>query len=139
MRVFVNGTFDILHPAHVRMLEKAKSYGSHLLVALDTDERVKSFKGPERPINDLEARMFMMKSLRAVDDVSFFGSDEELINIIEGYKPDYMMVGSDYRDKKVIGSEHAKKLLFYEREPCFSTTKVIEKIQNGNTLRITDM
>jgi D-beta-D-heptose 7-phosphate kinase/D-beta-D-heptose 1-phosphate adenosyltransferase len=80
-----------------------------------------------------------MSSLKPVDHVKSFGSDEELSSIIKAYKPDVMVVGSDYRNKNVIGSEYAKRLVFFDRIEQYSSTKVIEKIKNEHTLRSTDL
>jgi rfaE bifunctional protein nucleotidyltransferase chain/domain len=139
MKVFVNGTFDIIHPGHLELLYYAKSLGDQLLVALDTDERVRSIKGSDRPINSLSTRKSIMSSLKPVDHVKSFGSDEELSSIIKSYKPDVMVVGSDYRVKNVIGSEYAKRLIFFDRIEQYSSTAVIEKIKNERTLRSTDL
>jgi len=49
-KVFVNGTFDLLHEGHIALLEYAKTLGETLAVAIDSDERVKQLKGPDRPI-----------------------------------------------------------------------------------------
>lgn len=134
VKVFVNGTFDIIHPGHLKMLQYAKSLGDHLLVALDSDIRVKQLKGESRPINNLYTRMVIMHNLKPVDEVKLFNTDEDLIGIIKAYEPDIMIVGSDYKNKKVIGSEYAKKLVFFDRLKEYSSTKVIEKIQNEYTL-----
>jgi len=139
MKVFVNGTFDIIHPGHLELLYYAKSLGDRLLVALDTDERVRKLKGSDRPINSLSTRKLIMSSLKPVDHVKSFGSDEELSSIIKAYKPDVMVVGSDYRNKSVIGGEYAKRLVFFDRIEQYSSTKVIEKIKNERTLRSTDL
>ena len=60
-----------------------------------------------------------------------FDSEDNLINIIKQYEPDIMMVGSDYKDKKVIGSSHANKIVFFERIDGYSTTKVLQNISSG--------
>lgn len=127
-KVFVNGTFDILHVGHIRLFEFAKQHGDYLLVALDTDDRIKKLKGHGRPINKLDIRLEMMLSLKSVDSVTHFSTDEELKDIVFQYQPDVMIVGSDYRDKPVIGSEHAKKLIFFDRIEEYSTTKTIQSI-----------
>ena len=137
--VFVNGTFDIIHPGHLEMLNYAKGLGDNLLVALDTDNRVSTIKGADRPINSLAVRMKIMHSLKPVDQVTSFNTDKELECIIKNYSPDYMVVGSDYKDKKVIGSQFAKKLVFFDRIEQYSSTRVIEKIQNEYTLRSSNM
>ena len=68
-RVIVNGTFDILHPGHVALLTYAKSLGDFLIVAIDSDERVKKLKGSDRPINGQEDRKTMLEALKPVDKV----------------------------------------------------------------------
>ena len=83
MKIFVNGTFDILHRGHIELLNYAKSLGDFLLVGIDTDDRVKEKKGPTRPIHSQEERKFFLENLKAVDGVDTFSCDEELENMLE--------------------------------------------------------
>lgn len=129
MKIIVNGTFDILHRGHLEMLNYAKSLGDFLLVAIDTDRRVKELKGETRPINNQWDRMAMLENLKAVDSVKFFDSKEELIAIMEDYQPDIMVKGSDWQDKSVIGKQYATKIEFYDRTD-HSTTQIIQNIIN---------
>jgi rfaE bifunctional protein nucleotidyltransferase chain/domain len=128
MNIFVNGTFDILHRGHLELLNYAKSLGDFLLVGIDTDERVKEKKGPTRPIYNQEERKFFLENLKAVDQVKFFSTDNELESMIESFKPDIMIVGSDWRGKPVIGSHYATKLMFFDRIGDYATTKTIQSI-----------
>ena len=139
IKVFVNGTFDILHPGHMQLITFASNSGDYLKVAIDSDRRVKQLKGETRPINDEKTRSIMLFHVKGVDEVSIFDNEEELINTIRSYGPDIMIVGSDYRNKRVIGSEYAKKLLFFDRIDAYSSTMVIEKIQNEHTLCASDL
>ena len=59
-----------------------------------------------------------------------FCSEEELNAIIQNYRPDIMVVGSDYRNKKVVGSQNAGLLKFFDKIDGFSTTKTIKDIDN---------
>jgi D-beta-D-heptose 7-phosphate kinase/D-beta-D-heptose 1-phosphate adenosyltransferase len=129
MKIFVNGTFDLLHRGHLQMLQYAKSLGDHLLVAIDTDSRVKELKGIYRPINDQYDRSYILESLKCVDTVYFFGNDEELIDLIKSYEPDIMVKGADYRNKPIIGSQYCKEIKFYEHTE-HSTTDIIQRIIN---------
>ena len=122
----MNGSFDILHSGHLDLLNYAKSLGDRLFVALDTDRRIAEKKGAERPFIDQETRLNIMKNIKAVDSVYLFDSDEELTSIIEMIQPNIMVVGSDWKGKPIIGSEHAKQVLYYERVRDVSTTKTIE-------------
>jgi rfaE bifunctional protein nucleotidyltransferase chain/domain len=139
VKVFINGTFDILHPGHMQLITFASNSGDYLKIAIDSDKRVKKLKGETRPINTQKIRETMLFHIKGVDEVSIFDSEEELINTIRNYQPDIMIVGSDYKNKRVIGSEYAKKLIFFDRIEEYSSTKVIEKIQDENILRVTDM
>jgi D-beta-D-heptose 7-phosphate kinase/D-beta-D-heptose 1-phosphate adenosyltransferase len=128
--VFVNGCFDIIHRLHIELLNFAKSHGEVLYVGIDSDERVKQLKGPTRPIHSQEDRKFLLENLKAVDRVLIFNTDEELTNLVKIIQPDIMIVGSDYKDKRVIGSEHAKQLKFFDRIDGYSSTQIIQSIIN---------
>jgi D-beta-D-heptose 7-phosphate kinase/D-beta-D-heptose 1-phosphate adenosyltransferase len=128
IKVFTNGCFDIIHPGHLRMLKHCAVLGDHILVGIDSDDRVKALKGENRPINSEEIRKFILMNFKWVNDVRIFSSDEELTQMVKEYEPDYMIVGSDWKDKKVIGSEHAKIVGFFNRIDEHSTTKIIERI-----------
>jgi rfaE bifunctional protein nucleotidyltransferase chain/domain len=126
-RIFVNGTFDVLHVGHIYMLNFARSLGQHLTVAIDSDERVRRLKGPNRPINTVTERMILLKNLKAVDDVKVFDTDEDLIDIIKTC--DVMVKGGDYSNLPIIGKEHIQVILF-ERINGYSSTEKIQDIVN---------
>lgn len=134
MRIFVNGTFDILHMGHLDLLNYAKSLGTHLLVAIDSDNRVTEKKGSDRPFNKIANRISLLNNLKAVDEVKIFNNDFELEIIIQNYKPDIMLVGNDWKGKTIIGSEYAKQLMFFDRKIDESTTKTIENYINRRHL-----
>ena len=127
-KVFVNGTFDLLHRGHIELLNYAQSQGGHVCVGIDTDDRVREKKGPTRPIHNQEERKFFLENLKAVDEVRFFSNDKELEGLVKSYQPDIMIVGSDWKEKSVIGSYWAAKLIFFDRIGEYATTKTIEDI-----------
>lgn len=135
IKVFVNGTFDILHTGHLSLLNKAKSLGDYLLVACDSDDRVKQLKGDDRPICNQTVRSSVLANLKAVDEVKIFETSEQLEKIIEEYQPDVMIVGSDWKGKPVIGSQFAKKLIYYSRVNDESTTQTIENFIARRSMR----
>lgn len=126
--IFVNGTFDVLHQGHLLMLNYARSLGDILLVAVDSDRRVAEKKGDSRPINDMDHRLEFMLNIKAVDMVFPFDTDEELEDLVKLHQPDIMVVGSDWKDKSVIGSKYAKELKFFDRIDEYSSTKIIQSI-----------
>ena len=129
-KVFVNGTFDLLHRGHIELLNYAQSQGGHVCVGIDTDDRVREKKGPTRPIHNQEERKFFLENLKAVDEVRFFSNDKELEGLVKSYQPDIMIVGSDWKEKSVIGSYWAAKLIFFDRIGEYATTKTIQDIIN---------
>ena len=124
MKVWVNGTFDVLHVGHIKLLEFASQFGT-LRVGIDTDKRVKELKGVDRPFNTQDDRKKMLESIKYVDEVVFFDSREELINSVKEFSPDIMVVGDDYKGETVFGSEYAKKLVFFEKVPNYSSSKIL--------------
>ena len=127
-KVFVNGTFDVLHRGHLELLRYAKSQGDYVVVGIDTDYRVKEKKGESRPVNTTEDRAFMLMNLKSVDEVRFFSTDKELEDLVKSVKPDIMIVGSDWKGKSVIGSYYSAELKFFDRIDGYSSTNIIQSI-----------
>ena len=127
MKVWTNGCFDILHRGHIELFRYAKSLGDELVVGIDTDEKVKLDKGKDRPINNLHDRMMMLQSIKYIDKVIPFDSTDELSRTIKWYRPNIMVIGSDWKGKEVIGDMFADKLVFFDRIKGYSSTKVLEK------------
>ena len=128
VKVFVNGTFDLLHPGHISLLNYAKSLGDYLVVGIDTDDRVREKKGETRPIYNQDDRGLMLVALSAVDEVTYFSSDESLEALVKDVKPAIMVVGSDWKDKSVIGSYWAAELKFFDRIEKYATSKTVQCI-----------
>lgn len=131
MKVWVNGTFDVLHRGHFELLTFAANHGT-VRVGIDYDDRVKELKGQDRPINKFEDRVYAILSIKGIDSVVGFSSNEGLEQSIKDWKPDIMIVGSDYKNKRVIGSEYAKQLMFFDRLEEYSSTKIINHALYSN-------
>jgi len=127
IKVFVNGTFDVLHPGHVLLLQYAASLGQ-VTVAIDTDRRVRQLKGTGRPFFNQDARCLMLQGLRYVDHVCAFDTDQELEHIIQTVGPDIMVKGSDYRGRAIVGQQHVPHIEFFERIHEYSSTKAIQHL-----------
>ena len=127
-KVFVNGTFDLLHRGHLELLNYAKTLGDRVYVGIDSDRRVSEMKGPSRPIYSVEDRKFFLENLKAVHRVAVFDSDTQLAAMVEFIKPHVMVVGSDWKNKSVIGSMSAAKLVFFDRVSDYATTKTVQSI-----------
>jgi D-beta-D-heptose 7-phosphate kinase/D-beta-D-heptose 1-phosphate adenosyltransferase len=124
----MTGTFDIIHPGHIEILKFAKSQGDELTVGIDKDSRVKELKGDTRPFHKESDRVLVIKSIKYVDDVQLFGSDEELTNLIKSISPDVLIAGSDWEGKNIVGGEYAKEIVFFDRIADYSTTKILGEL-----------
>jgi D-beta-D-heptose 7-phosphate kinase/D-beta-D-heptose 1-phosphate adenosyltransferase len=133
-KVFVNGSFDLLHRGHLELLNYAKSLGDRLYVAIDSDRRISEKKGPSRPVYNVKERKFFLENLKSVDRVYVFDSDIHLESLVNMLKPDIMVVGSDWKNKPVIGSSFASTLIFFDRVRDYSTTKTIQDVVSKNDL-----
>jgi D-beta-D-heptose 7-phosphate kinase/D-beta-D-heptose 1-phosphate adenosyltransferase len=126
-QVWINGTFDVLHPGHVRLFRYARILaGQHgkIHVGIDTDERVRKSKGPSRPVNSLSKRISNLASTMDFDSIMSFATDKELKSIICALKPKYMVIGDDYRDKDIIGSSCIENIFYVTRDEHSSTNLI---------------
>jgi len=128
--VFTNGCFDILHRGHVAYLTFARNQGDALVVALNTDQSVKSNKGDDRPINSELDRAYVLGSLRAVDYIVFFG-DKEPKDIIASILPQVLVKGSDwahYVSGREVVESNGGRVVLADMVEGKSTTGMIERI-----------
>lgn len=126
--VFTNGCFDLLHPGHIRLLQRAKAEGDRLIVALNSDASVRRLKGSSRPIQNEDARAFVMASMEHVDLVIVFDEDTPLA-VIEEIRPDVLAKGADYTEAQVVGGNLVRasggRIVLVPLEPGHSTTAAI--------------
>ena len=128
--VFTNGCYDILHPGHIRLLEKARSLGDLLILALNTDASVARLKGPTRPLIPQDERARMALLLEAVDAVTLFDEDTPR-ELIAEVLPDILIKGADWAHF-IAGREEVEaaggKVMALALEPGFSTTNIVDEL-----------
>src|SRR5580693_7069972 len=128
--VFTNGCYDLLHPGHVRLLERARSLGDVLILALNTDASVARLKGPTRPLIQEQERARMAAALSAVDAVAFFDEDTPR-ELIAAVLPDILIKGADWAHF-IAGREEVEaaggQVLALPLEPGYSTTGILEEL-----------
>ena len=134
--VFTNGCFDLLHPGHIHLLNRAKALGQRLVVGLNADSSVSRLKGPSRPILGEHDRAAILGSLDCVDVVVIFGEDTPE-NLIRTLKPDVLVKGADYRRNEVVGREIVES---YGGSVCliqvlegYSTTNIARKVRSSTS------
>ena len=128
--VFTNGCYDLLHPGHIRLLEKARSLGDVLILALNSDDSVRRLKGPSRPLIPENERAEVALGLEAVDAVTLFDEDTPR-ELIAAVLPDVLVKGADWAHW-IAGREEVEaaggKVMALSLEPGYSTTGIVETI-----------
>ncbi len=130
--VFTNGVFDLLHVGHVRYLQRARTLGDSLLVAINSDRSVRELKGDSRPVIVEQERAEILAALRQVTYVTIF-DDISPRALIARVLPDVLAKGGDYGLDEIHGREEVEaaggrvvSLPFIEGA---STTAIIEKMR----------
>lgn len=127
--VLTNGCFDLLHFGHHHLLQRAKTHGDVLVVAVNSDRSVRQIKGGNRPINKERERMLMLSGLECVDYVVVF-EEETPIPLLEALRPEVLVKGEEYRDGRVVGQDlvegYGGRIELVEQIPGISTTALVE-------------
>jgi D-beta-D-heptose 7-phosphate kinase/D-beta-D-heptose 1-phosphate adenosyltransferase len=128
MKIWVNGCFDVLHYGHFSLLKYASSLGSQLIVGIDSDKRIEIKKGKHRPFHKQKQRKFNLLCLKFVNKVVVFKTDEELEKILKKENPDIIVIGEEYKNKKIIGKQYVKKIKFFKKLKTFSTSNILNDL-----------
>ena len=134
--VLTNGVFDILHKGHIELLKFSKVQGTKLIVAIDSDRRVKELKGSDRPINNQEDRRRILETNRYVDEVVIFDSVEELQGFYDTLSPDVIVKGSEWTADEVRERDNIPENVQIKVYPLvgdYSTTNTMNKIRDMET------
>lgn len=132
--VFTNGCFDLLHIGHIRYLQSARALGDLLVVAVNSDESVRSLeKGQGRPLNPVDHRMEVLAALACVDYVVRFDESTPL-TVIETLQPDVLVKGGDWPVEQIIGKEIVERrggmVKSISLTPNISTSVIIDRIRH---------
>ena len=130
--VFTNGCFDLLHPGHLKLLQKAKSFGDVLIVGINSDSSVRILKGEGRPVVNQEDRLVILACLKIVDFVIIF-EEETPLNLIKCISPSVLVKGGDYKLSEIVGGEHVikngGKVKIVKLKEGYSTSKFLKEIK----------
>ncbi|MBD3279416.1 MAG: adenylyltransferase/cytidyltransferase family protein [Candidatus Pacebacteria bacterium] len=129
--VLTSGSFDMLHIGHARYLQKAKQHGDLLIVGVDSDQKIKARKGPDRPLIPQKERLEMLTYLRSVDLIVLKKAQQQKWQLIKTVKPDVLItIQENYT------SSELKKLASYcgqvkvlKRQATTSTSAKLRLIQ----------
>ncbi|MBD3231253.1 D-glycero-beta-D-manno-heptose 1-phosphate adenylyltransferase [Candidatus Dependentiae bacterium] len=130
--VFTNGCFDLLHSGHLHLLQEAKKQGNILVVAVNTDDSVRRFKGNQRPIKNIDERMRLLSAMTVVDFVVSFDQDTPK-ELIEYLHPNVLVKGADYYKEKVAGYDFmirsGGRVHIVDYQKGYATTNLVKKIK----------
>ncbi len=128
-----NGCFDILHVGHVTYLEAARNSADALLVGVNSDQAVRSLKGPTRPVNNEADRARVLAALACVDGVFVF-QERDAVEFLRTVQPDIYVKGGDYtidtinQDERRLIESTGGKIVLLAHVPGKSTTGILQKI-----------
>ena len=126
---FTCGAFDLLHAGHAMMLEEARKQCDYLVVGVQTDP---SIDRPEKndPVQTFEERLTMVKSIRWVDKVCIYDTEESLVHLLKKITPDVRIVGADWKGKKFTGHDLPINVYFNSRDHGYSTSDLRDRVFN---------
>lgn len=128
----LNGSFDLLHSGHLKMIYEASQQADVLLMALNSDSSIQKYKSPLRPIVPLENRLEMVAALQFVDYVTCF-NETDPIAFLELVKPDVHVNGAEYGDECIeakVVKKHGGRIHIVQLVPGLSTSNLIKKIKS---------
>lgn len=130
--VLTQGSWDMIHIGHARYMQEAKKYGDLLVVGVDSDEKIKSRKGPERPIVPQDERMEMITHLRHVDLVALKELRDPKWHMIKLVCPDVLIAtkrqGYSKEELKEL-KKYCGKVVMLESQATTSTSAKIRSMQ----------
>lgn len=131
--VFTNGCFDLLHPGHVALLERARAEGNRLVVGLNSDASVRALKGPQRPVLPEGERAETLLALEPVDRVVIYDEPTPL-ELIQALRPDVLVKGADWAREAIVGREVVEadggRVVRVELLPGRSSSALLERIKS---------
>lgn len=129
----LNGSFDLLHAGHLQIIYEASQVADILIVALNSDNSIRQYKSPKRPIIPLENRLQMMAALEFVNYITWFDETDprQLLSVI---RPDVHVNGAEYGMNCIEADTvraHGGRIHIVKLVPGLSTSMIINKITEG--------
>jgi len=121
------GSFDLCHYGHALMFEECKEYCDYLIVGVQSDP---SIDRPEKnkPIQSHEERIGIVSSLKFVDEVVAYDTEDDLIKVLKDIQPDIRILGADHEGKPFTGHELHIKCIFNSRDHGYSTSELRKRV-----------
>ena len=124
------------------MLEDCKRVCDYLIVGIQSDPTIDrknpdtfyskiSGKEKNKPIQTLEERLIMIKSIKFIDEVFVYDTEDDLYNWLKNNEWDIRILGSDWEGKKFTGHDIPGKVYFHKRDHDWSSSSLREKLKNS--------
>jgi D-beta-D-heptose 7-phosphate kinase/D-beta-D-heptose 1-phosphate adenosyltransferase len=129
--VLTSGSFDLIHLGHVKYLAKAKEQGNVLVVGVDSDEKIRARKGPDRPLVPERERLELLAHQRPVDLIYLKDGDDERWALVKAVRPDVLVLTADHSydeaDQAAL-RELCGELVVIERQASVTTSERIRQL-----------
>ena len=129
--VLTSGSFDLIHLGHVKYLQRAKECGDFLVVGVDSDEKIRRRKGPDRPMVPEDERLQLLAYQRPVDLVYLKGEDDERWGLVKAVRPDILVLTADHsyapEEQEALG-EFCDSIEVVERQASVTTSERIRQM-----------
>ena len=127
MKGFTASAFDLLHSGHIAMLEEARNQCDYLIVGLHTDPTIDR-PSKNKPVQTTFERYIQLKGCKFVNEIIPYDTEEDLVNLLQVFKPDVRFIGEDYRGKPFSGNELDIPIIYTRRRHNFSTSNLRERV-----------
>jgi len=126
----IAGAFDLIHPGYIKMFQDAKQICEHLIIALQSDPTI-DIPEKHKPVQTLEERKIILNSIRYIDEILIYDTEQSLYNLLNSTELDVRILGSDYKNKSYTGIDLNIPVYFHKRDHAWSTSCLKEKIKNS--------
>ncbi|SVD61400.1 uncharacterized protein METZ01_LOCUS414254 [marine metagenome] len=126
----IAGAFDAIHPGYIYLFNECKQHCDHLLLLLHEDPSIERSE-KMKPILSIEERKLILSSLRQIDEIITYKTEDDLLRILKDRKIDIRFQGDDYKDKNFTGQELGIPIYFLDRSHGWSTTKFKKLLSNN--------
>jgi len=130
MKGFTASAFDLLHSGHIAMLEEARNQCDYLIVGLHTDPTIDR-PAKNKPVQTTFERYMQLKGCKFVNEIIPYDTEEDLVNLLQVFKPDVRFIGEDYRGKPFSGNELDIPIVYTRRRHNFSTSELRTRIKKN--------
>lgn len=134
VRGVVAGAFDVIHPGYIAMFAEAKRVCTHLTVALHSDPTIER-ESKLRPVLTSEERSLILRSIRYVDDVAIYETEDDLYALLRDGIFDVRFLGEDYRSRPITGADLGIKIHWIDRSHDYSATNMKRAIHDSVAAR----